>query len=225
MLFTIDLTTIATNENSIAYAYSVNREFELGIADSELATLSTFSEFAALPSARSFFHRAQQDASLAQQIDDVIDGTSERYRSLIVCKALPVCGACEKVTSLAHEHQIIYVTRRAAQDRALTIDWLATHGFPYSDRVYCCSKDAEKLIHALYASSEQEPIMLVDSDIRALVRATRSLAETLPSSAAALIEALTLLAFQCERVPALPSVPFPVLPLPNWDALQSVLQA
>lgn len=159
-MIAIDLTTLATRENSPAYAWFVNREFELGVEEQKLEQLESFSDFAALPQVASFFARAQRDLRLSEQIEEVIDQV-DNANPLLLRKLVPAPGSIESVRELSAIQRLIYVTRRPRLHEASTRVWLQQYNFPGAE-VFFCLSDAEKWLHAMNGANESERIYLVD---------------------------------------------------------------
>ena len=221
MMFAIDLTTLATSEDSGGYAHWINREFELGIDESELAQLTTFHEFAALPLARGFFARARVEPALSRQIEEVIDRVDPLH-PLFLQSLLPREDAVAGVQALAAEHQIVYLTRRPRTREDITRAWLHRSGFPHAQRLFFCQSDAEKWLHAARSAEADEAIVLIDSQVSPMLAAYRQFCLHVPDLARWSRGRIALLAFG--RAPELTrsATPVPVYPFPAWKALPTI---
>lgn len=218
MVFAIDLTTIATTENSGGYARFLNREFELGIEEADLARADTFRDFASLPQARRFFERAKCEPALSQQIEEIIDGVDPLH-PIMLQALLPRAGAVAGVRSLADDQPIIYVTRRPHSCAQITQAWLQQHGFPACDSIYYCQNEAEKWLHALHEATENEAMVLIDCQVAGLIAGYRQFCQSLPDQARRLQGRSALFAFGWTQFPPSVSPPFPLYPCPDWSAI------
>jgi hypothetical protein len=218
LVLAIDLTTLATAEGSSGYAYWINREFELGIDEADIAQVGTFRAFAALPQARSFFARAHLEPALSQQIEEVIDAVDpldpRMLRSL-----LPVPGAVESVQTLAARQQILYVTRRPRGLEQVSRAWLQRAGFPHAERLFFCQSDAEKWLHATSEAEAEEAILLLDSQFFPMVAAYRQFCRQLPDQARRSQGRAALLVFGQMQIPVGNTTPLPVHSCPDWSAV------
>ncbi len=221
MVVAIDLTTLATSEDSGGYAYWINREFELGIAEPELAQLTTFHEFAALPQARGFFARARLEPALSQQIEEVIDHVDPLH-PVLLRSLLPREHAIAGVQALAAEHQILYLTRRPRTREDITRAWLKRYEFPYAERLYMCQSEAEKWLHATHEAEPDEAILLIDSQVAPMLMAYRQFCQYLPDQARWSRGRVALLAFSQAPESWKSATPVPVYPFSAWNALPTI---
>lgn len=130
----------------------------------------------------------------------------------------PIAGALDGVKQLAHIGTVVYVTCRVPELHGLTIDWLATHGFPSPENAHLCVRYSEKYLHAAKMASPEEPVILIDDRAEDIVRAFQHVARNHPNIAMNLIPRLSVVAFNPKeaRWRMIPP-PFPVLILKSWE--------
>lgn len=218
-MIAIDFTTISTVENSAAYAWFINREFELDIAPHVLEQLETFRDFATLPQAAPFFARARIEPALSAQIEEVIDAVDFAH-PLLLRKLRPVPGAPAAVTELASTHHLVYVTRRPYTNESAMRAWLEQHDFPVAS-LYFCQSDAEKWLRASYGAGEEE-IILIDNQASGIA-AYRQFCGRLPEEARRFQKRSVLLAFASQQVRS--TLPFPTYPLSSWEDVRTLTTA
>src|SRR5260370_35341745 len=130
-----------------------------------------------------------------------------------------MAGAAQALNHLAKQHRIMYTTCRHQDSQQGTQIWLARHGFPESERVYCCQHYdwKYKYIEEVAEKSQKTKIILFDDQAEMMVKAFRHLAKTDQKTALSLVLRLTVVAFVQTEDPMFPiRIPFPVLALPSW---------
>jgi hypothetical protein len=117
---------------------------------------------------------------------------------------------------------VVYATVRAPDVEQITRDWLYTQGFPLPERLVMCQSVAHKLqALAQYDGS----VVLVDDRWRKALEVWPRLEEHAPALAADLRQRLKLVAFGATQADLPESSVVPVVPLPTWTSIDTVLMA
>ena len=187
-------------------------EFRLPLAEAALASIQSSRQFWALPEVQALpaeQRQAMRELALRYQHD------AEAQQN-----AVPMPDAVLALNQLAKQHTIVYTTCRRQESQQGTQDWLARHGFPEPERVYCCPHYdwKYKYIEEIAEKSQKMKIVLFDDQAEMMVKAFRHLAKMDHRIALSLVLRLTLVAFGQAEPPTFPMrLPFPVLALPSWQ--------
>lgn len=129
-------------------------------------------------------------------------------------------GALAGAQQLAACGNVMYATVRASDVEQITREWLCQQGFPSPERVVMCQNVGQKLL-----ALAQYPgrVVLIDDRWRKLLEVWPRLVEYAPDVAADLLDRLTLVAFGAGPGDLPESSVVPVVPLPDWHSVESVL--
>ncbi len=220
MFFAVDIDGVLARD-TIGYATSLNRYFQLGIADSVIEGLADYAQFITLEEVRSF---VRGNEALAAEFNRV--AKEAQYTELVQQLRVPVDGARVAMQEIAARYPFRYVTCRYEATMQVTQAWLARYGFPDPENVSCCEQGIhQKYLVAYRSAAEGEPLIFIDDLAETLMKSFAALIKYHYQDAKAIRKRCGLLAFGHSEAPVWPfSKPmYSVWPLPNWGEFGSLI--
>lgn len=220
-MFAIDIDgTIATYQNTNAYAAYLNETLDLSIPLTWRAGPGLYRELVSDPSVLAYVAGSEERKAYFKAVCE-----AGQYSPIVQSRALPLPGAVEALHTLSQEDRVIYVTCRKESTKAVTMSWLTQYGFPHPESLYHCQQYYGKYLAAYQVASPNEKIILIDNQARDIVLSYKGLVLHHREVARAIVQRLVLVAFGRASLPNLPGkLPFPVQSLDSWMNWQQKLE-
>lgn len=207
----IDQTICGSNAYEI-YAAFHNTDLDLQIDPRILSQLTSYRDFLLLPEVVAFRLNHEREWNLS------------RHRAIatpdVLIAFVPIEGAVQGIEHLSTIGEIWYYTARTPDVREVTQSWLKRYRFPHNQDVACCTSIDQKVM--ALAQRQDDEIVLIDDrgHTHFLAALEKQQGEITVQE---LLHHLTIFAFGASTLPTTSLCP--LITLPNWGCIQSVLSS
>lgn len=204
-MFGVDIDETVTEDRGAFAQYMIQY---LGLS---MDVPPSFEAFLAHPEVKAY--RKTHDETFRQCFEEA------RLHPTVLAALSPRDRAVEGVTTLQAYGRVAYYTARAVRVQTITQTWLRTHHFPDVEYFSCYNFLQKYFKLYLHTRETQEPAILIDDNAKKIADVWPQVVQKWPLIGEFFPERFVLVAFGYTSENMFPlDVPFPVVPLPNWES-------